>query len=407
MSGFGQRQVAPSAFIAILIAVSALNPIAVNMFVPAMPDIMRGLGTDQAGVQLVLSAYLFATAGSQLVLGPLSDRFGRRPVLLAGLAAFIAATIACATADSITILVVARIAQGAGGCVGIVLGRAMIRDRYDRDDAASMLGYVTMGFAMAPMVGPVIGGVLNDTFGWRSIFALQTGLGIAVAIACFLFLPETNLPTDRSESRQTFRHGFMTLVRIPQFWAYALACAFGTSVFFSFLGGTPFVAVDMLGMTGTEYGLYFILVPGGFLIGNFLTARYSRRTGIFFMILAGSTVTFVAVLGMAMAFLAGWYHPLALFVPMYAIGFANGLTLANALAGAVSVRPELAGAASGMAGSMQIGFGAIATVLIGALLAATHSVFPLTICMGVLALSGIVAAMWTRTARDQSREHSL
>ncbi|MCB1487388.1 MAG: multidrug effflux MFS transporter [Bauldia sp.] len=399
MTGLSQRQASPFAFVAVLIAVSALNPIAVNMFVPAMPDIMRGLATDQASVQLVLSAYLFATAGSQLVLGPLSDRFGRRPVLLAGLAVFIAATLVCTTATSISVLIVARIVQGAGGCVGIVLGRAMIRDRYSRDDAASMLGYVTMGFAMAPMVGPVIGGVLNDTFGWRSIFALQTGLGVIVAIACFLFLPETNQRQEETGARPSFRHGFMALVRIPQFWAYALACAFGTSVFFSFLGGTPFVAVDMLGMTGTQYGLYFILVPGGFLIGNFLTARYARRTGIFFMILAGSVVTFVAVLGMAAAFLAGWYHPLALFVPMYAIGFANGLTLANSLAGAVSVRPDLAGAASGLAGSMQIGFGAIATVLIGALLAATHSVFPLTICMGILALAGIAAALWTRTAR--------
>ena len=158
----------------------------------------------------------------------------------------------------------------------------MIRDRYGRESAASMLGYVTMGFAMAPMVGPVIGGVLNDTFGWRSIFALQTGLGAAVAIACVLFLPETNpLAERRAEARPGWRHSFSTLGRIPAFWAYALTCAFGTSVFFAFLGGTPFVAVDMLGMTGTEYGLYFVLVPGGFLIGNFLTARYARRTGLY------------------------------------------------------------------------------------------------------------------------------
>ncbi len=390
----------PVTFVIILIAVSALNPIAINMFVPAMPDIMRSLRTNQATIQLVLSAYLFATAASQLLLGPLSDRFGRRPVLLAGLAVFIVATLVCTTAESVGILIAARIAQGGGGCVGIVLGRAMIRDRYGRESAASMLGYVTMGFAMAPMVGPVIGGVLNDTFGWRSIFALQTGLGAAVAIVCVLFLPETNTLAGRAEVRPGWRHSFSTLGRIPAFWAYALTCAFGTSVFFAFLGGTPFVAVDMLGMTGTEYGLYFVLVPGGYLIGNFLTARYARRTGLYPMLLAGSLVTFIGVLGMAAAFLLGWYHPLALFIPMYAIGFANGLTLANALAGAVSVRPELAGAASGLAGSMQIGFGAIATVLIGALLAATHSVLPLTLCMAVLALAGIAAAQWTRSARS-------
>lgn len=399
MIGARPLAASPRAFIATLIVVSALNPIAINMFVPAMPDIMVGLQTNQATIQLVLSAYLFATAASQLLLGPMSDRFGRRPVLLAGLTVFIVATVVCASAPTIGILIAARVAQGAGGCVGIVVGRAMIRDRYERDRAASMLGYVTMGFAMAPMVGPMIGGLLNDSLGWRSIFMLQTGLGVAVGIVCLLFLPETNTQQRGFEAQPTLRYSFATLGRIPAFWAYALTCAFATAVFFSFLGGTPFVAVDMMGMTGTEYGLYFILVPGGFLIGNFLTARYAQRTGLFAMLVIGSSLTFLAVLGMAAAFLVGWYHPLALFVPMYVIGFANGLTLANSLAGAVSVRPDLAGAASGLAGSMQIGFGAIATVLIGALLAATHSVFPLTICMGLLALAGVAAAVWTRTAR--------
>lgn len=399
MIGARPLAASPRAFIATLIVVSALNPIAINMFVPAMPDIMVGLQTNQATIQLVLSAYLFATAASQLLLGPMSDRFGRRPVLLAGLTVFIVATVVCASAPTIGILIAARVAQGAGGCVGIVVGRAMIRDRYERDRAASMLGYVTMGFAMAPMVGPMIGGLLNDSFGWRSIFMLQAGLGVAVGIVCLLFLPETNTQQRGLEAQPTLRYSFATLGRIPAFWAYALTCAFATAVFFSFLGGTPFVAVDMMGMTGTEYGLYFILVPGGFLIGNFLTARYAQRTGLFAMLVIGSSLTFLAVLGMAAAFLVGWYHPLALFVPMYVIGFANGLTLANSLAGAVSVRPDLAGAASGLAGSMQIGFGAIATVLIGALLAATHSVFPLTICMGLLALAGVAAAIWTRTAR--------
>ncbi|SDB32129.1 multidrug effflux MFS transporter [Bauldia litoralis] len=399
MIGARPLAASPRAFIATLIVVSALNPIAINMFVPAMPDIMVGLQTNQATIQLVLSAYLFATAASQLLLGPMSDRFGRRPVLLAGLTVFIVATVVCASAPTIGILIAARVAQGAGGCVGIVVGRAMIRDRYERDRAASMLGYVTMGFAMAPMVGPMIGGLLNDSFGWRSIFMLQAGLGVAVGIVCLLFLPETNTQQRGLEAQPTLRYSFATLGRIPAFWAYALTCAFATAVFFSFLGGTPFVAVDMMGMTGTEYGLYFILVPGGFLIGNFLTARYAQRTGLFAMLVIGSSLTFLAVLGMAAAFLVGWYHPLALFMPMYVIGFANGLTLANSLAGAVSVRPDLAGAASGLAGSMQIGFGAIATVLIGALLAATHSVFPLTICMGLLALAGVAAAIWTRTAR--------
>jgi DHA1 family bicyclomycin/chloramphenicol resistance-like MFS transporter len=390
----------PRLLIVVLIVVSALNPIAVNMFVPAMPDIMRGLNTDQAAIQLVLSVYLFSTAVAQLVLGPLSDRFGRRPVLLGGLTVFIVASVICTFAPSIEVLIAGRVLQGCGGCVGIVLGRAIVRDRYERDRAAAMIGYVTMGFAISPMVGPIIGGLLNDFVGWRSIFGFLTLSGVTIAVVAFLFLPETRASAEATSERPTFLRSLAILSKIPAFWAYALTCAFGTAVFFAFLGGTPFVAIDMLGLTGTGYGLYFILVPGGFILGNFLTGRFSQRLGIHAFVVAGSVITFLAVVGMFLAFLAGWYHPLALFVPMYAIGFANGLTLANSLAGAVSVRPDLAGAASGFAGAMQIGFGGVATVVIGALLAATHSVFPMIICMAVLALLGVAAAVWTKTARN-------
>jgi DHA1 family bicyclomycin/chloramphenicol resistance-like MFS transporter len=389
----------PRLLIVLLIVVSALNPIAINMFVPAMPDIMRGLATDQATIQLVLSVYLFSTAVAQLLLGPLSDRHGRRPVLVAGLAVFVIASLICATAQSIGVLIAARALQGFGGCVGIVLGRAIIRDRYERAQAAAMIGYVTMGFAISPMVGPIIGGLLNDTLGWRSIFGLHATLGLIVVAVAFLFLPETRVPASAEDHRPGFFASLSILSRLPAFWAYALTCAFGTAVFFSFLGGTPFVAIDMLGMSGTEYGLYFVLVPGGFMLGNFLTGRFSQRIGIFALVVAGSTVSFLAVVGMFLAFLAGWYHPLSLFLPMYAIGFGNGLTLANALAGAVSVRPDLAGAASGFAGAMQVGSGGLTTVVIGALLSATHSVFPLIICMAVLAALGVGAAISTRIAR--------
>ena len=393
------RSASPRLLIVLLIVVSALNPIAINMFVPAMPDIMRGLETDQASIQLVLSVYLFSTAVAQLLLGPLSDRHGRRPVLLAGLTVFVVASIICTTAQSIGVLIAARVLQGLGGCVGIVLGRAIVRDRYERDRAAAMIGYVMMGFAISPMVGPVIGGLLNDLFGWRSIFGLLATLGLAVTVIAFLFLPETRAPATAVSDRPGFLNSFAILARVPAFWAYALTCAFGTAVFFCFLGGTPFVAIDMLGMTGTQYGLYFVLVPGGFVLGNFLTGRFSQRFGIFALVVVGSSISLLAVIGMFLAFLAGWYHPLALFLPMYAIGFGNGLTLANALAGAVSVRPDLAGAASGLAGAMQVGSGGVATVVIGALLSATHSVFPLIICMAVLALLGVAAAISTRIAR--------
>lgn len=394
-----RRMPSTLALVAILVSVSAINPLAINIFVPAMPSIMRGLDTDFASVQLALSSYLFATAVAQLVLGPLSDRLGRRPVLLGGLAVFVVASAICTLAPNAAVLIAARVLQGIGGCVGIVLGRAIIRDRYDRDRAASMLGYVTMAFAVAPMVGPLIGGIMADHFGWRSTFGLLTGLGIIVAGVTWFALPETRHPSAPGADPVTFRQSFLTLIRIPAFWAYAFTCALGTSVFFAFLGGTPFIASELMGLTGTEYGLYFVLVSVGFMAGNFLTARFARRVGIHFMILAGSIVMLAAVIGMAIAFAFGADHPFALFAPMYGVGFANGLVLANAIAGAVSVRPELAGAASGLAGSLQIGFGAVTTVITSTLLGATHSPLALALAMVLLALAGVASARWTKYAR--------
>jgi DHA1 family bicyclomycin/chloramphenicol resistance-like MFS transporter len=384
----------------VLIAVSAINPIAINMFVPAMPDIIRTLHTDIASVQMVLSVYLFATAIGQLLIGPLSDRFGRRPLLVGGLAVFVLASLGCALASSIGGLIAARILQGAGGCAGIVLARAIVRDLYERDRAASMLGYLTMGFAIAPMFSPTIGGLLSDRIGWQSIFAVQSAFGGLALLASAFIVPETRKLLSGTETRPGYISSIGTLARIPAFWGYALNLSFGVGVFFLFLGGTPVIASELLGLSGTEFGLYFAFAPAGFMIGNFLTARFSHRVGISFMTICGSAVAVAAVAGMGIAFGLGWYHPLSLFVPMYFIGFANGLTFTNAIAGAVSLRPEYAGAASGLTGFMQTTGGALASVIIGLLLSINHSVFVLVGCMAVFALASFSAAIWTRTARD-------
>ena len=389
---------ASKALVLVLIVISAINPVAVNMFVPAIPDIMRSLRTDVASVQMVLSAYLFSTAIAQLLIGPLSDRFGRRPLLVGGLLIFCLASVLCTLAPTIETLIGGRVLQGAGGCAGMVLSRAIVRDLYDRDRARAMLGYVTMGFAIAPMVSPTLGGFLNDWVGWQAIFAVQAAIGIFGLAAVLFVVPETRKLLESSEAHPGYIASIRSLFRIPAFWAYTLCLACGVGVFFSFLGGTPVVAAEMLGMSGTEFGLYFTFVPGGFLLGNFLTARFSHRLGIAFMMVSGAGVTVAAVLGLGIAFGLGLYHPLSLFVPMYCIGFANGLSFTNAMAGAVSLRPHLAGSASGLAGALQTVGGAVASVIIGALLNINHSVFVLFGCMIVFALASLGAALWARSA---------
>jgi DHA1 family bicyclomycin/chloramphenicol resistance-like MFS transporter len=349
-------------------------------------------------VQLVLSAYLFSTAIAQLVLGPLSDRLGRRPVLLGGLAIFVGASILCAAATSIGMLIAARIVQGAGGCAGLVLGRAIVRDRFDREQAAAAIGYVSMGFAVAPMIAPTLGGVLNDRFGWPAIFVMQAALGVVALLASLLALPETRRQMPEGETRPGFVASVGKLLRIPAFWPYVLTLSFGVAVLFSFLTGTPLIASELLGMSSTEFGLYFAFGPAGYLIGNFVTARYSRRFGISRMMITGAAIALAACLTIGAAFALGWYHPLSLFAPMCGMGFANGLAFTNALAGVVSLRPEHAGAASGVAGSLQVAGGAAASVLMGILLSVQHSVFMLVAFMVVLAAASLAAAIWSRFA---------
>ncbi len=386
--------------IAILIAVSAVNPLAINIVVPAMPSIMTDLAADVTSVQLVLSAYLIATAVAQLGLGPLSDRYGRRPVLIAGLSVYIAAGAACVFAQSIEMLVTLRFIQGAGGCAGIALSRAIVRDRYDREQSASILGYVTMGFAVAPMVGPLIGGLIDDNFGWRAIFTFLATVGTAVVALTWIALPETRPSGGVTGRSASMLASFAALVRIPAFWAYALASAFATAVFFCFLGGTPFIATGMLGMSSTAFGLYFIFVAGSFIVGNYLSGRYARHVGLITMMLAGALILLISVTGMAIVFAAQWIAPITLFAPVYAVGFANGLVLPSAIAGSVSVRPDLAGAASGLGGAMQIGFGAIATVVVGLILGATGSALALALLMVGLAIAALLCVVWARAAVD-------
>ena len=386
--------------VGLLIAVSALNPLSVNMIVPALTSIADGLDADFGTAQFALSAYLFATAVSQLVLGPMSDKHGRRPILLAGILLYVLASLLCIAATSIWVLILGRILQGCGAAAGFALGRAIVRDLYEREKAASMLGYITMGFSTAPMIAPLIGGLISDHLGWRLVFVFMAVISLLLLLFVWFSLPETRKPMPEGETRAGFFEAFKILARIPAFWAYSLNIGMMGAVFFTFLGGTPFIAINLFGMTGTQYGLYFALVPIGFFLGNWLTAGLVSRLGIGMMIRTGNILSLIAGISSTILLGSGWQSPFAIFAPMYLVGLANGLSTANATAGAVSIRPALAGAAAGVAGSFQIGFGAISTVVIGYVLTATQSAMPVPIAMTMFAAIALATGFWARTARS-------
>jgi DHA1 family bicyclomycin/chloramphenicol resistance-like MFS transporter len=190
------------------------------------------------------------------------------------------------------------------------------------------------------------------------------------------------------------------LARIPAFWAYALNTGLMAGIFFAFLGGAPFVATTHFGMSGTAYGVYFAMSPVAFFLGNFLTGRLTMRLGTGSMMRAGNALGLAAAICLIALLGSGWQNPLALFVPVWFIGLANGLSLSNSMAGAVSVRPALAGTAAGITGSFQVGFGAVATVVVGYLLTAANTPLPLPLFMTALGAAALATGIWARFAKS-------
>ncbi|MFC1459997.1 multidrug effflux MFS transporter [Microvirga arabica] len=375
--------------IALLIAVSAVSPLGINMYLPSMPGMARALGVDFTTIQLTLSLYLGAMALGQLIIGPLSDRFGRRPVLLIGLLTFVAGSILCLLAQSIGVLIFGRIVQAIGGCAGITLSRAIVRDLYGRNQVASMIAYVTMGMAVAPMIAPTIGGLLETFFGWRASFAFLIVFGGLALVFAYWWLRETNHNRASGEAVRELLQGYGSLFRSRLFWGYTLVTSFVSAMFFAFLAGAPYVMIELLGRSPAEYGFYFAMVPCGYILGNFVTGRIAGTMGPNRMILAGTLLSLVSIAAMAVLIASGFLVPVALFGPMLFIGVANGLVLPSGIAGAVSVRPDLAGAASGLSGSFQIGFGALVAPVVGAALSST--VWPLISIMTICSMLAIAS----------------
>jgi DHA1 family bicyclomycin/chloramphenicol resistance-like MFS transporter len=379
--------------ITVLVAVSALQPVGINMFMPAIPVMQADLATDTTTVQLAISLYLAATAVAMLVHGPLSDRYGRRPVLLVGLSLFVVGSLVCMVAPSIEVLLGARILQAVGSSAGVTLARAIVRDCYDRDSSASMIGYVTMGMAVAPTLAPGIGGVLSEMFDWRASFAAMSVLGLATFVFSFASLPETNRRAGASVDVSGLTRSFTTLLTIPAFWKYSGTAALASAVFFSFIGGAPHIAASVLGIGPALYGAYSALIAIGYILGNFLSGRYAARIGIARMIHVGNLIAFLSLPVMGAAAMLEAHHPAIFFGAMMLVSIGNGLCLPSAIAGAVSVRPDLAGAASGLTGAFHIGLGAGATVLVGVMLDAglwPGTVWPVVVPMliaGALAVA--------------------
>lgn len=355
------KQATPWRLLALLMAMTAIGPATLNMMVPALPGLTRILETDAGTVQLTLSLFLLSLATAQLLLGPLSDRFGRRPVVLGGVAITVLASLAGIAASSIHALIAVRILQAIGAATGIVMSRAIIRDLFDRNRAAAMIGLVTTAMVIAPMVSPMIGGILDTTFGWEAIFVFITCFSATVWVWAAATLPETR-PAGVEHTPGAIVRDTRALLSNKKFLGYVLAAALGSAPFFTFLGGGPYIVVTMMGRPSIEFGFWFALTSLGYMGGNFSVSRLAQRVGVDAMIMAGIGIEFIgAILTVILVAIAPDAGPVIIFVPQAIIAFGNGIMLPNAIAAAVSIRPQAAGTASGITGFTQMALGAAAT----------------------------------------------
>ncbi len=382
----------------------ALGPLATDLYLPSLPSIGRAFEVSVGEAQLTLSVFLIGFALSQLIYGPLSDRFGRRPVMLFGLVVFLAASIFCSFAWSLEVLLVGRLLQSLGICAGPVLGRAVVRDAWGPDRSARILSYTGSAMALAPAIGPIIGGFLEAAFGWRSSFHALSLFALALLAFVYLRLPETNRSPDPNALRPLRIAGnFLVLLHHRSYLGFMLIAALSYAGLFVFIAGSSFLLIDDLGLSPQLYGFSFAAVIFGYILGSFTSGRFGERFGRDRMLALGVlSGLFAAALGLVLSLsgvLAVWS-----VVGVTALYFmAAGFMLPNAVAGALRHYPHMAGSASSLMGFVQMSIAAVLGIAVGQLHDGSH--VPMAAAIALAA--GGIAVSWQFLVRPGVRADRL
>ena len=378
--------------IILLAAVSALGPVGMQILLPALPVIKQKFYVTNDVAQLTLSLSMLAIAIGTLVYGPLSDKFGRKRVMLVGIVITIFGSIVCFVADSIMLLISGRFIQAFGGAVGLVLARAIVRDVYGPEEAARVFATLVMVMVVLPMMSPALGGELMQRFGFESVFIVIAFASAIALVFLFLWLPETLAKPVPFEGVKSMLMTFSKLFASRVFCGYAFCVTFVSVVFFSFISAAPEIMVSVLKRPPTEYGYYFIMIPAGFMTGNYVARHYGRTISIDNMIAIGASI---GVFGIVLALLLqtlGMSSPVALFLPIALAVFGNGITLPNAQAAAINEFPEYAGTASGLTGFLQMAVSSVAAQAVALIFNGT--VYPLLGLMLVASIISLLIFRW-------------
>ena len=387
------------AFLSALVLITTAGSLTVHLILPILPTLEDTFGIGPALAQATLSVAMLVMASGMLCYGSLSDRFGRRPVLLGGYSLLIVGSIACTFATDIGMLLGGRLLQAAGAGAGVVIARAIVRDLYDLTKSARPIAYLTVASVAAPMSAPALGGGISDAFGWRATFGFAALAALSVFILALVALRETH--TRRAlHVRGAFLRGLRQLVRSPRFWGFALNGALNTAAWFAYASACSFLMKSVLQRPATEYGLYFLVITSGYMVGNVIVGRLGPRFRIETYLVFGTVLSLVFTVAMGIAVAVLPLSPLLLFLPGLAFVFAQGFAMPNALAGAISVDSALAGTASGAAGFLQMSFGALASEIVAAL--SDGTAWPMVGMVVGATILALIAGLVTRRTAPQA-----
>jgi len=384
------------ALTALLALLTAVGPLSIDLYLPSLPSIGAALGASPSAVGLTISFYLVGFAVGQVVYGPLSDRYGRRPVLLAALTIFCVASLACAAAPTIAALIGARALQAAGSSGAIVLARAVVRDLYEGPRAGRELSLMAAIMGLAPIVAPLIGGVLQTAFGWRACFVFIAAAGLVALAAAYWLLPETLRPRAHAAAGMLASLAVVARHRVARTFIGVITASYAG--LFAYISGAPFVLQDLLGLSPVGFGLSFAVASVGYISGTSLAARIVTRIGLDRTIawgvvaLAAGGLAMVGATALAPGAVAGIVVPMTIYL------FGLGLAMPQALAGALQPFPERAGAASSLIGCLQQAVAASTGALVAHAIGATA--WPLTIAIALG--GGLSFIIWMATRRVRS-----
>jgi DHA1 family bicyclomycin/chloramphenicol resistance-like MFS transporter len=380
----------------LLTAVVGMGALSIDMFLPSLPALAEHYRTDSATAQLTVTLFLVGLAAAQLVFGPLSDRFGRRVVLIGGLSIYTVAGLACALAPGIRLLIAARVLQAFGAGSGPVVARAIVRDVYEREQAARALALMSTAQALTPILAPVLGGFLHVAFGWRSVFYVLAGFGALFVLGALTLVRETNVRRDASAlSPARLAENLRALLGSPAYLGYVAAVSLMFCGQFAFISGSSFVLIGGLGVAPNVYGFCFGSVAVGLMAGSFTTSRLTPRVGLDRMVLIGTALGACAGLVMAALAWSGARSVAAVIVPMFFFAMGLGLVGPNAVAGAVGPFPHMAGLAAAVLGVAQMTGSAVYGIAVGRL--ADGTALPMASAIASAGLAALLCFTFART----------